>query len=230
MRASIRTALCAAFATAATTTSAAAAVRTLTFNGTFANVFDTAGEFGMPNTDLTGLSYSATIVYQSANPLRGRVPGAFDNLVWEPGSPGPKPIIDATMTVGGDTIHFHGDFLDILISQVGQLEFRVEGFNFGSSPQDSSDLSFNVQVPVADANLDQTFPTSPAISSDSHFNVVHQDDANSPQISLVGGVLNVDSASLSGAVPEPAAWALMILGLGAVGERLRRRLKPIATT
>ena len=41
-----------------------------------------------------------------------------------------------------------------------------------------------------------------------------------------GGLPNVDAIvdniSISGAVPEPAAWALMILGFGLVGGALRR--------
>ena len=46
-----------------------------------------------------------------------------------------------------------------------------------------------------------------------------------------GGVLDIQSVSITGgtpegggaAVPEPATWGLMILGFGAAGARLRRR-------
>jgi hypothetical protein len=36
-------------------------------------------------------------------------------------------------------------------------------------------------------------------------------------------VLNVSAATQSGAVPEPASWAMMILGVGLAGASLRRR-------
>jgi hypothetical protein len=39
---------------------------------------------------------------------------------------------------------------------------------------------------------------------------------------------HVDSVTIDGGVPEPAAWALMIAGFGAVGAALRRRRVPIA--
>jgi hypothetical protein len=35
-------------------------------------------------------------------------------------------------------------------------------------------------------------------------------------------------ASISAAVPEPATWAMMLLGLGSVGALLRNRRKPVA--
>jgi hypothetical protein len=38
---------------------------------------------------------------------------------------------------------------------------------------------------------------------------------------------NADSATISGVVPEPAAWALMILGFGGAGAALRRRRQPV---
>jgi hypothetical protein len=38
----------------------------------------------------------------------------------------------------------------------------------------------------------------------------------------LGGTVTINPA----AVPEPATWALMLLGLGAVGWQLRRRIRP----
>ncbi|HET6971554.1 MAG TPA: PEPxxWA-CTERM sorting domain-containing protein [Phenylobacterium sp.] len=46
----------------------------------------------------------------------------------------------------------------------------------------------------------------------------------------VGSIAMVEAphSPLGGAVPEPAAWALMILGFGAIGARLRhRRMTPV---
>ncbi|RYF21821.1 MAG: PEP-CTERM sorting domain-containing protein [Oxalobacteraceae bacterium] len=37
--------------------------------------------------------------------------------------------------------------------------------------------------------------------------------------------LTLGGAAATGAVPEPASWAMMIFGMGAVGGALRRRQK-----
>ncbi|WP_308815754.1 PEPxxWA-CTERM sorting domain-containing protein [Sphingomonas sp. GV3] len=44
------------------------------------------------------------------------------------------------------------------------------------------------------------------------------------------GFLGLDNISVTAAVPEPATWALMILGMGAVGFAMRRSRKPKVNT
>ena len=39
----------------------------------------------------------------------------------------------------------------------------------------------------------------------------------------------IDNVSVLGAVPEPATWAMMIVGFGFIGAALRRRAKPVLT-
>ncbi len=45
------------------------------------------------------------------------------------------------------------------------------------------------------------------------------------QFTSSGNAFEIDNLSIAGAAPEPAAWALMILGFGATGSALRRRSK-----
>ena len=51
------------------------------------------------------------------------------------------------------------------------------------------------------------------------------------RVRTVGGALRLDGISGVGAAPEPAAWALMVMGFGAVAWRLKRqrRSKPAFT-
>ncbi len=44
-----------------------------------------------------------------------------------------------------------------------------------------------------------------------------------------GAGIGIGSSSLSGGVPEPAAWALMLVGFGAMGAMVRRQRKLAAT-
>lgn len=55
--------------------------------------------------------------------------------------------------------------------------------------------------------------------------------SNTPDEAPIGGVrflttgnpLEVDNVVFSSAVPEPATWAMMLMGFGAVGYSMRRR-------
>ncbi len=51
------------------------------------------------------------------------------------------------------------------------------------------------------------------------------DDVSVNDTALTGGqvALLTDAPPLNGGVPEPATWAMMILGLGGAGAMLRRR-------
>ena len=49
-------------------------------------------------------------------------------------------------------------------------------------------------------------------------------DAIAPDLSLIpGAVLPTSISDVAGGVPEPAAWSLMLIGVGAMGAALRRR-------
>jgi PEP-CTERM motif len=57
--------------------------------------------------------------------------------------------------------------------------------------------------------------------------------ASPAEIGFAGNVYNVGSASITlvpGAVPEPAAWAMLIAGFGLVGGTMRSRLEKRAAT
>jgi len=47
-------------------------------------------------------------------------------------------------------------------------------------------------------------------------------------VTLNSGSNSFEIASISAAVPEPATWAMMLLGLGSLGAVLRNRRKPVA--
>ncbi|MCU6456053.1 PEPxxWA-CTERM sorting domain-containing protein [Sphingomonas sp. A2-49] len=66
-----------------------------------------------------------------------------------------------------------------------------------------------------------------AINYFSGINATFNTDRNSVTIT---NATNGTFAAMTGAVPEPATWAMMILGMGAVGFAMRRRQKNVTTT
>ncbi|MFS0736024.1 PEPxxWA-CTERM sorting domain-containing protein [Sphingomonas sp. 1P06PA] len=83
--------------------------------------------------------------------------------------------------------------------------------------------SYSDSVTLADFGLDF------AVGSDGILRVEFIDtfvDAVSPNATALAGTLTITYDAIGGpAVPEPAAWALMIGGFGAVGGAMRRRGK-----
>jgi hypothetical protein len=55
-------------------------------------------------------------------------------------------------------------------------------------------------------------------------------NANAPFGDFVGLNFNVDLTALPGGIPEPASWALMIVGFGLVGSAMRRRQRTVSVT
>ena len=94
------------------------------------------------------------------------------------------------------------------------------GFNFGSFiPTGSATLTLStgdsfVITPTSTAAFIGFTSTSPITS-------VTVDYPNSFAFDLV-------SVSVLGAVPEPATWAMMLLGLGGLGAAMRSRRRPLA--
>lgn len=91
-----------------------------------------------------------------------------------------------------------------LSTQNGTGEYQVEGFFNGSS----------------------VFSLAGSLSP-SGFQTISGLAGNIDQLNFIltanGTSVNLDNIDVSAAVPEPATWAFMILGFGAIGGALRRR-------
>ena len=75
---------------------------------------------------------------------------------------------------------------------------------------------------------DLAFPSGDQVSGETNGRVVYRVTGNSPRIvgatfGSYGNSFEFDDLVVGGVVPEPAVWALMIVGFGAVGFSRRRR-------
>ena len=201
-----------ASAIALTISSPAAA--TVTYHLTGVNVNNSVGGYGVTyvgaHTPLTfdftlaaplAANLGPTDVVAQALSYRasgGQAESTITNLDYVGGF---KQIELSTNALGAiTTFHFHvvGQNL-VLPNAPNFLDFNFQGFNGALSAEN---LLF--------------------YRNDAHFNYGNADCANA---NCGGGGFTVQ---LGGGVPEPATWALMVMGFGAVGLGLRRRRETVA--
>ena len=113
----------------------------------------------------------------------------------------------------------------------GTSAFGLDLFqNFGGGSQSGSPASFLISLFDASNSLIGAFNPFVAPNGGSFFGVTSSDVIFSAQVSQPGGYAVVDNVrfgSVSAAVPEPATWALLLIGFGFIGGAMRiRRRKP----
>jgi hypothetical protein len=211
---------------------ASAAIIELTSTGTLSSGFDQSGRFGAANTDLTGLAYSAVEYFDTSLGFYTDRGALGDNIVGGTGSvTGAPGFAWGSLTINGVTVDIQGDTFSFLIASpgatsVGSLLDQVHDGGFETTAQLDIHLNPTVVLPlysiydgfhgdclgVAVCNGGFLF----AKTSVSGPLVVYYQDH---------GGFHGDSYDIRvlGAVPEPATWAMMIVGFGLVGGSLRRR-------
>ena len=224
---------------------AAAVTMVATYTGQITSSVATSSFGG----NLVGQTYTAIYTY---DPSLGAAsiydpPGqAFDNS--RLGSFANSPLKSVSLTVNGIT-----QFMDMaaLVSQQSQIAYSVNGCCGGAyvagtasgdytvngvptGSTDYQDMSTRVSsTTLAPFDLDQPF-TGPVIEGASHFVRQVRNPGSGYDIAydFRGDVRTFDirAAASAAAVPEPAAWAMMIGGFGGVGAvmRARRRAMTLA--
>jgi hypothetical protein len=208
----------------AVSSTAHAAIVITTYEGTVWLGQDHAGLFKAPGTDLAGLAYTASFTidtdvnrYSDVSP-QGPVEGAnnFGSVM---------PLLDASFTLDGATIQL--DPARFNVFTVGGFRYLL-GSNCGC-PADPTgdpnlDFTFDAFSANAPASLDAPFSFVPGANTYGYLALYTPEgeyafDGNF-YVDRVTGVVQ------TAAIPEPATWALMILGFGGAGAMLRRLRAP----
>jgi hypothetical protein len=208
----LRSAGAALVALALTGSPAAAAV--IVYAGTITSGVDNAGIFGGVG-DLANVAFTASFTYDPAlgnhvtDATSERVTGGTDYG-------GASPITDASFTIGGVTLQFIPTLRGAAFTSATTGTFGHEA----ATPD--TYLLLQVVQAGAPARLNDLVSGTPtACPSCQVYGLGSQGAIN------FSAFLDVDSvrvgSSDTGVVPEPATWALMILGFGGAGAMLRRR-------
>jgi hypothetical protein len=204
-------------------TSAQAAIHTVTITGVVDSGYDQTGIFGVPDAVLSGLAFTSVYKYDTSLGQRFVDPGVSDNLQGGTNFGISNPVIAASITIAGLK-------LDYLATYVGVANSNSGSFTMVSYDQDSSDPAlfqqhalYNiVELDGLPVGLDIYLPTT-AVGGIGLFDLVISENATGTTSLNTYGWLTNQTLTVSGGVPEPQSWELMILGFGMVGATLRRR-------
>jgi hypothetical protein len=213
--------------------SANATIMTATYTGTVTSGFDITGLFGVAGANLAGERFTVVYTYDTAKAGSSHFQDASEELIYGGTQYGPpNPGIDAKVTIGSGTVDVLAGFSSYFITSQGApayTEHKIVQTSTGAFPGASSHISvdttlFTGSVPNRLADPFSGTPSGPFAAFSSG---VFQDIVYDPQTGYAAEAkanLTVDHLTVAAAgVPEPATWALMLIGFGGLGATLRRR-------
>jgi hypothetical protein len=209
---------------------ASAAVMVATYSGVLTSGFDMTGEFGPPNSDLTGDAFVATYTYDpEAAAMHFTGPG-FDMIYGGAIYGTPVPLSDASITVNGVTHHINPITNYGEADAISYLFFdQALGSTISSSVYDASYISDAGPASNAPTSLDQRYRNAFndagtiygnyfAISIMYNFSLQHYAYGTAAFGKIYYSVVKVGAS----AVPEPATWAVLLAGFCGLGAMMRR--------
>lgn len=201
---------------------AAAAVVVTTYSGTVAHGTDVTGVFGTAGADLSGLPFVAVFETDATAPGAVTAFGATSSSI---GGGAPTPPVTGRIVINGIAQVFDGDFG--LQTQTDDGVF--EAFTHFASNHASDDDYGTLMAGGSGSGLDflpdsdwRTFGASDLDLVASLFgsvDIFEYDAEAGVLVRRAFATLDVTGVS----VPEPQAWALMILGFAGMGALLRYR-------
>lgn len=215
--------------------SARAAIVDFRVTGQIASSDDQSGVFGDPGASLVGDAFLAEYVFDTSKGSRLDLSPSLDLLNYSSTSGVSNPLISVALTIDGHTYSFNGlDSNDAFTSRPqGSLFLDAFDQPTGSQSFNASFLGTDASTANAPPSLTTAFSTGatnfPATGVDS-YQIAYQDGDTLTQSFGSFDVQHVESDV--SAAPEPAAWLLLILGVGLTGAMLRfdRRKKGAAVS
>jgi hypothetical protein len=186
---------------------ASATIISYTFDSRITDGVDITGLFGTAGANLAGDAIEAVFTFDTSLGERGTVPGTTDSVIGgtqDPSAP-VSPLVSASVTINKHTVSIGGGLLAAVLTNGGQ-------FISAEAIQDTTTfVDAFVYEKDAPASLDTPF--SPMGDIAGTFNITETDP--------MSGAL--ESANASFALPEPATWAMMLMGFAGLGAALRGR-------
>lgn len=201
-----------AIAALAAASPALASPKAATYTGFISSGTDVDGLFGAAGTDLTGLGFSVVYRYDTEVGRRLTNLPSYDSLDGPAGSLG-NPMSEVVLTIGGVSKQISFDFYGFAATYPAQslVEHEVIG------DYDQYNLMYNFLY-TSVASLDVNVPLQSG-SGGGLFRIGH--GSGGAETIEASGVFDTRTLVITGDVPEPISWSLMIAGFGLVGTAMR---------
>jgi hypothetical protein len=203
---------------------AAAKIITVTYTGTVSSGGDGEGLFGKAGADLTGDAYVATFTVNTANGVYMDIP-AYEDVIDGGAYYGDSSPVTATLEINNSTQSLAGLYSSYAedspyydLTSAGVLDESVSGSLV------SEDLLYVTANGAYNNSILDSLTLSNTFNNGEALFGIYDTDTNQYVEETFLELNNFGTAQISG-VPEPATWAMMLVGVGAVGAVLRRRQK-----
>ena len=208
---------------------ASAAIVNVVYTGTVSSGYDSTGEFGAADVFLDGAAFQATLRFDKGRGALLR--DAAQSSLYGGAVHGlPSPALGAWITINGATQAIGSDYLSLAYAFSSPSSSRIEHYqsavgDYGAVYKNQF-ISFVVERPdgVFPNGIDEPLQRAfgPGDSAQGRFQIITY---ASPVFHIAGGYLTPETVSISVAagVPEPATWAMMLIGFAGLGNAKGRR-------
>ena len=196
----------------------------VTLTGNNESITDNAGVFGLGTGVITGQSFVETFVIDTAA-IGFAAPTSTAVSSNSIANPNPPFAVSGTLTINGHSFTTLGSDSSS-VNTTGDYQILTTDPEPGKQYVPGSDFYLDLSGPGLPTTVTQSLSMSLSGLSFISNTFIDQTSATGPDAAI--GSLSPTTLSIS-AVPEPASWAMMIVGMGAVGFATRRR-KSIDTT
>ena len=218
-----------AVATAASGSAASAAIFTATYTGTVSSGYDQTGEFGTAGADLAGLEFTSTYRFDTSLGVDD-VTGYYEQNSGGSAYGTATPMLDATLKIGAVTVHVPGGYQGYSLSyndgNFGVIKNISKSFYSDSSSNGGRYVYNYIYTNAAPTTISNGFSSAPSGTFSGFSDGYYQNSFYNYDTGYIYSNyahLVQDHVTISGAVPEPATWGLMLMGFGGLGAMLRRR-------
>lgn len=207
-------------------TPAEAATYLFSYSGKISSASDQNGIFADPGS-LVGQDYSAVFTFQYPNPVFTTETPFFSSIF---GGGSEPSVLSAYITIAGISFSIAGDANSQIIKTNSSNPGydRLALFSQDKGFEGSSEIRTTAVLQISNFS---TIFNSPLFDELFSYSVKPGDDVSGSFSHSVKGIadqkstlinVNVERVSVSSAVPEPATWIMMLIGIGAAGVAMRR--------